>query len=56
MDWNKRVEALVVLEGLVLGGAPEWDGFSEALRVLREPLRFQLNDRCSPVPASNLMS
>ena len=44
-DWNKRVNHLVSLEGLLAGGAPRLACFAEELRRLLEPLSEQLLDR-----------
>ncbi len=51
VDWNKRIDAMVKIEGLVKGGAygmyPE--AFLEQLRVLRDALVVQINDRRSAI-------
>jgi hypothetical protein len=44
-DWTRRIEALVRLEGLAKGGAAAFDGFFDALRLLKDQLTDQLNDR-----------
>jgi hypothetical protein len=43
--WDRRIQALQQLEGLVKGGAHHYDSFHELLRDLREPLTKQLSDR-----------
>ena len=48
-DWDKRVAAIVRLEGLVKGGAAGFEGFNEALKALASPLVDQLSDRRSAV-------
>ena len=49
VDWDKRIEALLRLEGLIKGGAAQLDGFADALKLMRDPLTAQINDR-SVVP------
>jgi CLIP-associating protein 1/2 len=51
VDWQRRIYALQQLEGLVLGGAHDFDNFSEQLKGLRDALTAQLNDRCGRPPA-----
>ena len=41
-------QALLRLEGLVLGGAASFQGFLELIRPLLEPIITQLLDRCGP--------
>jgi hypothetical protein len=49
-DWQKRISALVALEGIVKGGAAGFEGaFDECLKALREPVGEQLLDRRSAV-------
>ncbi|KAK9807883.1 hypothetical protein WJX72_012183 [[Myrmecia] bisecta] len=49
VDWTKRIEAMLRLEALVLGGAGAWDCFFELLKPLRDPITVQLEDRRSAV-------
>ena len=42
IDWVQRVDALVRLESLVLGGATHFAGFTEGLQALRDPLIAQV--------------
>lgn len=39
------MQALLRLEGVVLGGAPSYQGFLELFRPLQDPLITQLLDR-----------
>ena len=39
------VQALLRLEGIVLGGASSWQGFLELIRPLQDPIIAQLLDR-----------
>lgn len=48
-DWDKRVAAMLRLEGLLKGGAGGYEAFAEMLRPLRDPLTVQLSDRRSAV-------
>jgi hypothetical protein len=49
-DWQKRIAALVALEGLVKGGAAGFEGaFDDGLKALREAIGEQLLDRRSSV-------
>ena len=48
-DWQARINAMIRLEGLVKGGAAQYDAFGEHLRGLKEPLVKQLEDRRSAV-------
>lgn len=48
-DWDKRIAAMVRLEGLVKGGAAAFDQFGELLRPLVDLLAQQLGDRRSAV-------
>jgi hypothetical protein len=41
-DWTQRVDALLRLEGLLLGGAAQLAGFAEVLQALRDPLIAQV--------------
>jgi hypothetical protein len=51
VDWPKRIYALQQLEGLVLGGAHDFDNFGDQLKGLRDALTVQLNDRCGRAAA-----
>ena len=46
VEWARRIEALLRLEGLVRGGATGVPGFSDMLKALQEPIVVQLLDRC----------
>ena len=39
------MQALLRLEGIVLGGASSWQGFLELIRPLQDPIIAQLLDR-----------
>lgn len=43
VDWNQRVDALLRLEGLVLGGAGDFASFAECLIAVRDSLICQVS-------------
>lgn len=47
VDWTQRVEALVRLEGLALGGAAQFVAFAECLAAARDPLLGQVGGGCA---------
>lgn len=48
--WNKRINAMVQLEGLVKGNAADYlDAFVDALKLMKDSLTFQLGERRSAV-------
>eukprot|EP00210_Caulerpa_lentillifera_P006256 g5975.t1 len=49
VDWVERIQAIIRLEGLILGGATQWPSFLELLRNLKDPLVAQICDRRSAV-------
>ena len=51
VDWTQRVEALLRLEGLALGGAAGFAAFPELLLGLRDQLTAQVSHTCSCVHA-----
>ncbi len=51
VEWTRRIEALLRLEGLVRGGAAAVPGFLELLKTLQDPIVVQLLDRCERMPA-----
>ena len=48
-EWTDRLNALVRVEALILGGAVEWDSFPALLAKLRGPLTNQVADRRSSI-------
>ena len=51
VEWTQRVDALLRLEGLVMGGAAGFAGFSELLLGLRDALTAQVRMlRADPHP------
>ncbi|XP_057742358.1 CLIP-associated protein-like [Arachis stenosperma] len=48
-DWSIRIAAMQRIEGLVLGGATEYQSFSGLLKQLVGPLTTQLSDRRSSI-------
>ncbi|MED6180203.1 hypothetical protein PIB30_008061 [Stylosanthes scabra] len=48
-DWSIRIAAMQRIEGLVLGGATEYQSFSGLLKQLIGPLTTQLSDRRSSI-------
>eukprot|EP00803_Ostreobium_quekettii_P000644 evm.model.scf_83.8 EVM.evm.TU.scf_83.8 scf_83:153419-159961(+) len=49
IDWNKRLNALLRLEGMLSGSAPSFPSCAELLRPVKDPLTAQINDRRSAV-------
>ena len=48
-EWTDRINAMVRVEALLLGGAAEWDSFPSQLVKLRKPLTNQVADRRSAI-------
>uniref|UniRef100_A0A8C5DID1 TOG domain-containing protein n=1 Tax=Gouania willdenowi TaxID=441366 RepID=A0A8C5DID1_GOUWI len=48
-DWEHRVVALKKVRSLVLAGAPDYEGFSQQLRLLEAPLKLSAKDLRSQV-------
>lgn len=49
VDWTQRVDALLRLEGLILGGATNFAAFPELLLGTRDALSSQMQERRSAV-------
>ncbi|GMH33117.1 hypothetical protein BSKO_00951 [Bryopsis sp. KO-2023] len=49
VDWDKRITALIRLEGIFLGGASSFESCQEYIKMLKDPLTAQINDRRSAV-------
>jgi len=43
-DWKLKADALVKLQGLVVGGATTYKNFASLIKSLEEPLHQQLRD------------
>lgn len=52
VDWIDRIHAMVRLEGLILGGATQWQSFPELLRDLKDPLVEQVRTSRTPLYAN----
>ena len=48
-EWTDRINAMMRVEALLLGGAAEWDAFPAQLAKLRGPLTAQVADRRSSI-------
>ncbi|PNH11648.1 CLIP-associating protein 1 [Tetrabaena socialis] len=48
-DWTARMTAMQRVEGLVLGGALEWDAFHELIKSLSQALSQQFKERRSSI-------
>lgn len=48
VDWVDRIHAIIRLEGLILGGATQYQSFLELLRNLKDPLVAQVSTPQNP--------
>ncbi len=49
VDWDKRVQAMLRFEGLLKGGAGNFECFYDQVYTLKEPLMHQVQDRRSAI-------